>query len=98
MSNGLSQRSDIADQRRQIGSQIVPASRSKLLHQIASPIGTVVFQAVTEDCVRRLVVKCLHQAISHGMEVSLDRVSIVVVEYETLGVERGALHCHPGAT
>src|SRR6267154_3968926 len=80
MPNGGSQRACIADQRWQVGSQIIPASCAKLLHQIITPIGSVILQAIAEDCVWGLVAKCFHYPVPHCVEMSQYRSSIIVVE------------------
>ena len=98
MPNGGSQRACIADQRWQVGREIIPASCAKLLHQIATPIGSVVLQAIAKDCVWRLLAKCFHQPVPHCVEMSQDRRSIIMVEHETLGANRWTLHHHPGPT
>src|SRR6202021_3722969 len=75
----------IADQCRQVGHELVTSSRAKLLHQIGSPIGSVILQAVAKDCIRRLVAERLQQSVSDCVEGSFDRVAIVVIQYKTLG-------------
>ena len=78
-------------------SQVIFAPLRKFLQQVRCPIGLIVFQAVAEDGVRRMIAKGLHETVAHCVKVCLDRPLVVVVEDKTFGAERGALHCHARA-
>src|SRR5579859_3204302 len=79
-----------------MGSQIVTSAALKLLQQTWCPIRSVVFQAITEDGVWRMIAERLHQALSDGVQMCLDRILIVVIKYESLSADCGALHSHSG--
>src|SRR5436309_11668928 len=71
-------RTGFADQGWQVRRQVVPAPRPELLEKVSSPVGSVHFEAVTENGVGRMRSESLHQAVTYGMQVVLDCVEIVM--------------------
>src|SRR5215469_2728524 len=80
-----------------MGSEVVPSPSLKLLEQFGSPVGSVILQAVTKYGVGGMVAESLHQTISDGVEVRLDRMLVVMVEDKSLCPDCRPFHSHSGA-
>src|SRR4029077_19873920 len=68
---------DVGGESGQVRSQIVTAPLLKLLKKIAGPVGSINFQAVAEDRVRRISVQGLHDPVGDGFQMTLDSRAIV---------------------
>ena len=81
----------------QIGSQIVSTPTLELRQQVRRPIRAVHFQAVAENCIRRLVTESLHQWISHKAQVIMHCTEIEMIQYEALSMEGRTFYLLTGA-
>src|SRR5579871_705369 len=90
--------SSIANQSQQVWSEVIASSPLKLPQEFRRPVGSVVFQAITEHCVRRLITERTHHAVSNLVKMGFDRIPIVVIENKSLSPYCWAFHCHAGAT
>src|SRR5215471_9059402 len=76
--------------------EIIASPPLKLLEQMWSPIGSIVLQAVAEDRIGGMICKCLQQPVPDSMQMSFNRILIVVVEDKSLRPNRWALYGHSG--